>query len=64
MDVGRQGEDSGEPDAVNKLVRAFESWCAEVEVGVQAATAAGGFAPDIARELPAMPDRATTAVPA
>ena len=50
--------------AVNKLVRAFEFWCAEVEVGVEAATATGGFAADIARELAAVPDRAKTAVPA
>lgn len=51
-------------DAVNKLVRAFEFWCAEVEVGVEAAAAAGGFTPDIARELAPRPDGAMTAVPA
>jgi hypothetical protein len=51
-------------DAVNKLVRAFEFWCAEVEVGVEAATATGGFAPDIARELAPRPDGAMMAVPA
>ena len=32
-------------DAVNKLVRAFEFWCAEVEVEV-GVLAAGGFTPD------------------
>jgi hypothetical protein len=51
-------------DAVNKLVRAFEFWCAEVEVGVEAAGAAGGFAPDIARELAPRADGAMMAVPA
>jgi hypothetical protein len=46
---------------VNKLVRAFDFWCVEAEAAL---AAAGGLAPDIARELERLLDRANAAVPA
>ncbi len=50
-------------DAVNKLIRAFDFWCVEVEAALEGA-GAGGLAPDIDGELEPSADRVRTAVPA
>lgn len=47
--------------AVDKLVRAFDFWCVEVEAALEG-PGAGGLAPDIDRELEPLLDRVKTAV--